>query len=353
VSGALLLSDDEALRVEVARLAGPVDARSPGPAARAAWQAALVVVVGLDALVALAAAGLPRREAVVLAARRELVADEWSTAVALGVAAVVVLPGQERVLLDHLGAGSIRPAGSGRVLAVVGGSGGAGASTTAAALALVAGRAGAALLIDADPHGGGLDVLLGIEDRPGARWRELAGMARSPDPAALLRSLPGAEGVAVLSGGFGELYRPPAAAAAAVRDAARRMFAVVVVDLPRVFDPAAEVWLAAADLVVIVVVGTVRAVAAAATVTRSVADRGRRTALVVRDVGGSALSGDDVAAGLGLPVVGTIRGESAVLAAAEHGRPPVSAARSRRRRPGSLERLCEDLLSPASPSVAA
>ena len=56
------------------------------------------------------------------------------------------------------------------VLAVVGGSGGVGASTFAAALATAAAPA---TLIDLDPVSGGIDVLLGIEDVPGARWSGL------------------------------------------------------------------------------------------------------------------------------------------------------------------------------------
>jgi hypothetical protein len=76
--------------------------------------------------------------------------------------------------------------------------------------------------------------------------------------------------------------------------------------------------------------------------------------VVVRDGDGASLSSDDVAVGLGVPVVGRIRSEPAVAMAADHGRPPVAGpGRSRRRRPGSLEHICADVLSlPAAQAAA-
>jgi hypothetical protein len=67
------------------------------------------------------------------------------------------------------------------VVGVVGGSGGVGASTFAAVLALGAARAtrGPAVLIDLDPIGGGIDVLLGVQSIPGLRWSGVSG-AGSP-----------------------------------------------------------------------------------------------------------------------------------------------------------------------------
>ena len=86
--------------------------------------------------------------------------------------------------------GSTRPPG-GRILAVIGGRGGAGASILAGGLAVTAVRAGhRTLLVDADPLGGGLDLLLGWEDVDGLRWPALAGADGRVDPPALLRALP-------------------------------------------------------------------------------------------------------------------------------------------------------------------
>src|SRR2546421_294935 len=59
-------------------------------------------------------------------------------------------------------------------IGVVGGRGGAGASTLACALAVTAARSGhRTMLIDGDPLGGGLDVLLGGERAGGLRWPDL------------------------------------------------------------------------------------------------------------------------------------------------------------------------------------
>ena len=59
----------------------------------------------------------------------------------------------------------------GAVIAVIGGRGGAGASVFATALAQ---SAPDALLIDADPWSGGIDLVLGTESETGLRWPDLA-----------------------------------------------------------------------------------------------------------------------------------------------------------------------------------
>ena len=59
----------------------------------------------------------------------------------------------------------------GEVVAVIGGCGGAGASLFAVALAQAATDA---LLVDLDPWGGGIDLLVGGEATPGLRWPDLA-----------------------------------------------------------------------------------------------------------------------------------------------------------------------------------
>ena len=79
-------------------------------------------------------------------------------------------------------------------------SGGAGASTLAAALAQHARDAGSrAVLVDLDPLGGGLDLMLGAETATGARWDELAGITGRVDDRVLLDALPSADGLPLLS----------------------------------------------------------------------------------------------------------------------------------------------------------
>src|SRR5436309_2057533 len=74
------------------------------------------------------------------------------------------------------------------VIGVLSGCGGAGASTFAAVLAGCAGRP--AFLLDCDPLGGGIDVLLGCEREPGPRWGQVRVRGGPLDPQLLLSGLP-------------------------------------------------------------------------------------------------------------------------------------------------------------------
>ncbi|ROP44571.1 septum site-determining protein Ssd [Pseudokineococcus lusitanus] len=192
---------------------------------------------------------LARTAAPPVAGARRLVvaaapADEgvWRRALEAGAVAVLVLPGDEGRLVDELLlAADGRPADA-AVVAVVGGCGGAGASTTAVALALAAAgvdrgrRPAAVLLADLDPLGPGADVLLGVEEEPGLRWPDLAGVRGTLRPDLLDGVLPHAAGVDVLAPGRpGAGPSVPPEAARAVVAAARRSHDVVVLDLPR--DP--------------------------------------------------------------------------------------------------------------------
>ena len=147
----------------------------------------------------------------------------------------------------------------GPVIGVLGGSGGVGASTFAAVLAVTAGPS---VLVDLDVCGGGIDVVLGIESVPGARWSglELAGGRR--EPAALAAGLPHAGPCAVLAADTAELdadavHQVLSAAAAA---------GPVVADLPRA--PCAEraAALLLCDLVVVLARADVGGLVAAHTV---------------------------------------------------------------------------------------
>ena len=101
----------------------------------------------------------------------------WEIAELIGAEHVAVLPAAEPWLVDRFAEcaparrpGRPRPA---RV-AVIGGRGGAGASVLAGGLAVTAARAGLrTLLVDADPLGGGLDLVLGWEELDGLRWPAL------------------------------------------------------------------------------------------------------------------------------------------------------------------------------------
>ena len=112
---------------------------------------------------------LPRREHVVLLAREP--SEWWPDAVALGAAAVCGLHEEERIL-EALAA-ALDGRGEACLVSMIGGSGGVGASTLAVALGLAAQRRGLrSLLFDADPLGGGLELLMGAERAEGLRWHD-------------------------------------------------------------------------------------------------------------------------------------------------------------------------------------
>src|SRR5690606_16343574 len=118
-------------------------------------------------------AGLPRRADLVLAGLGPPSREALQWAVALGAEQAVELPTAEAWLVDRLSRAAERgvAARPGRVLAVVGGRGGAGASVLATATAVVSARSGdRTLLVDCDPLGGGLDLVLGAEEVTGLRW---------------------------------------------------------------------------------------------------------------------------------------------------------------------------------------
>lgn len=133
-----------------------------------------LVLVGDDA--APRVRGAARRRGVLLVGRDQDDPEVWRRAVEIGADHVLRLPDAEAWLVDRI---ADVAEGAGRqalTVGVIGGRGGAGASTLACALAVTAARGGErAMLVDADPLGGGLDVLLGGESAEGLRWPDFAG----------------------------------------------------------------------------------------------------------------------------------------------------------------------------------
>ena len=185
------------------------------------------------------------------------------------------------------------------VIGVVGGRGGAGASTFAAVLAAMAGLGGRAVLVDLDPVAGGLDILLGVEGVPGARWSGLRLDGGRLDAAALLDGLPPWGRVAVLSADLD----PAPAAVAQVLDVAARA-GPVVIDLGRCSTP----WrLAALDrcaLVVLVCGADVRSVTGARSVRLGLGTV--VTGLVVVRAARATASASRVAELVDMPLIGSV-----------------------------------------------
>ncbi len=298
---------------------------------RVPWARAPMILLDAPAATRCAAAGLRRREGVLVLAgpgpETDVDADLWRAAVAVGAEHVVTLPDGEGFLVTTLGERVERADEGGRVLAVLGARGGAGASVLAAAVAGAAAESGRrTLLVDCDPLGGGLDLVLGAEETVGLRWsgvaltggRVTAAALHEALPSALPSALPGGGLLTVLSCGRDEVAPGPDAVAA-VLDAGRRAGDVVVCDLPRTLGPASLAVLDRADLAVLVVPAEVRACAAAARVAAAVGARGSGLRVVVRGPAPGGLTAADVSRALGLPVLGASRPHPGLPALLERG----------------------------------
>jgi secretion/DNA translocation related CpaE-like protein len=203
----------------------------------------------------------------------------------------------------------------GAVVAVMAGRGGAGASLFAVALAQ---SARDALLIDADPWSGGIDLVVGSEDEPGLRWPDLALEHGRLDIAALRQALPRREGLSVLScARSGNDVEP--GPLAAVIDAGRRGGATVVCDLPRRLTRAVELGTDAADLVVLVTTADVRACAATTAVASALSTINPNVGLVVRGPSPGGLRSVDVARIVGLPLLAAMRPQAGLPEILERG----------------------------------
>jgi secretion/DNA translocation related CpaE-like protein len=338
----LVLTGDPDLLDDLLRLAAAggseVDVAPDPAAARPRYSVAPLVVIGLDQIEACVRARLPRRSRVVIAAHQEAPEPVWKIAQVLGAQHVAVLPLAEAWLVDRFAEG-FDPAGSGRVLAVIGGRGGAGASILAGGLAVTAVRAGhRTLLVDADPLGGGLDLLLGWEEVDGLRWRALTDADGRVDAPALLRALPHQGDLVLLSFDRDQTPAVPSEAMAATIDAGRRSRDVIVADLPRHLDDAAVLALQAADRALLIVPAELRATAAAARVAQIARLHCADLAVVVRGPAPGKQRPGDVCEALKLPLAGTLRPEPGMCQALERGEAPGADGK------GPLAQLCREIV---------
>ena len=329
---------DELLRL--AATAGvEVDVATDATAARRWWSTAACVVVGADLVDRCAAARLGRREGVVILGDDLDDGSIWQRAVELGAEQVVFLPDAEAWLVTALAEAVEGRGEDGALVAVVGGRGGAGATTLSCALALTAVRRGwSALLVDADPLGGGIDLVFGGELADGLRWPDLGHTRGRLQGQVLADALPRFEDLVVLSCARGETGPLPVAAVSAVVAAARRSCDLVVVDLPRAIDDASRAVLSEATAALLVVPAEVRATAAAGRVAAAVAGLCADLRVVVRGPAPIGLAPEDVSRALGLPLAGSVRAEPGLEAALDRGEPPASRPRS------PLAGLCHELL---------
>jgi hypothetical protein len=310
--GFLSLIDDSALRDDVDRVcaaAGVSVVHASEPSSRKVWTGAVAVLLDAPAARRCSERSFPRRGRVMFVIGTEPVATDWQAAMSVGAQRVVTLPAQEGELMAELSEAAEAFGDDGHrgpVVAVIAGRGGGGASVFATALARSATEA---LLIDADPWGGGLDLLVGSEAVPGLRWPDLELRGGRLTYGALTQALPQHQGVRVLSGsrGGGDIEAAPLGA---VIDAGSRGGATVVLVTP-------------AD---------VRSCAAAASVARWAGTVNPNSGVVVRGPAPGGLRPAEVAEIVGLPLLAAMRPQPGVARTLEHGglrvgrRSPLAAA---------------------------
>jgi secretion/DNA translocation related CpaE-like protein len=314
-------------------------------AGRRSWLSAPLVVVGHDIAEPLLRASPLRRAGVVLVGADADDPDVWPRGLALGAEHVLFLPDAERRLVDLLASAEEGDAAQAVIVSVVGGRGGAGGSTLAAALAFTGMRRGLrTLLLDADPLGGGIDLVLGGEDVAGMRWPELREAQGRVSCNALRHALPQLDELTVLSWDRGDVLTIAPDAMRAVLAAAQRGHDLVVVDVPRRLDEAAGEAVTRSTITLLLVPAEIRATAAASRVAAALEATASDVRVVVRGPAPSGLSADVVASSLGLPLIGEMQAEPGIDRSLERGDPPGSRGR------GPLARFCAEFLDQFAPA---
>jgi secretion/DNA translocation related CpaE-like protein len=321
--GVLAMLTDPDLRGELDRVAAAVGVRvvhagGRNPVGRKTWSAASAVVLDQAAAERYGQTALPRRAHVNVLTSTEASVATWAAAVAVGAERVLRMPQQEHELVGELAeaAESARDdRRRGDAVAVIGGCGGAGASLFAVALAQTA---IGTLLVDLDPWGGGIDLLVGGETTPGLRWPDLVLQGGRLNWSAMREALPRQRGISVLSG-TRRGYELELGAVEAIIDAGRRGGVTVVCDLPRRLTEATHVALDNVDLVVLVSRCDVRACAAAATIAPVLASINPNLGLVVRGPAPGGLRAAEVADIAGVPLLASMRAEPRLSERLEHG----------------------------------
>ncbi|WAL39170.1 MULTISPECIES: septum site-determining protein Ssd [Brevibacterium] len=288
----------------------PLDVREPGAGG---WQDAVLVLVGEDVAQAPTTVGVPT----VLIAAADDAGAVWAHAARLGVDTVAVLPAGAEWLTQRMIQAVEPPGTPASTCGVVAGSGGAGASVLACALARHAAAQGiSTVLLDADPLGGGLDLVLGCESAQGLRWPALAASRGRLRPSTLLNALPRAGDLAILSWDREGREELDEEVFDAVLAAAQQAFEFVVVDVPR---HASAARARACHHVALVTPARVRAAVAAARVARSLEAVNSSLGLVVRETGRSALDPELLAQTIGIELVGMLRDDAALAEQVDRG----------------------------------
>ncbi|ASU81902.1 hypothetical protein CDO52_03090 [Nocardiopsis gilva YIM 90087] len=317
---------DDLLRLAAAAAIDVTVAHTTAHAGRD-WSQAPLIVAGADLLPALADLEPEPHLNVVAAGRDGLryAAPDHPVGTAarrVGARAVFSLPHDEAALAELFAESSRPRAGRAPVVSVIGGRGGAGASLLAIALALGGARAGlCTALIDADPLGVGLDVLLGEEHAEGGRWGDLLAREGRMDWSAVRGALPVVRGLSLLTWERGAAQPVPTPAMRAVLTSAAHGSDLVVTDLPRALDAGAEEALRRTTTALLVVPAAVQAVMAAQRLAPRLRDHVADVRVVTR-AADADLPAADIARALRLPLADDIAKERDLTAVLDRGDAP-------------------------------
>ena len=305
--------------------------------ARDLWEGAEFVLVGSDLAGKCIENLVPRRPHLLVVHTKsetgQVVAPEsiserdvWRHAVALGAENVLELPTASFWLTEVLTEVAIPAPTEGilssNVISVFAGSGGVGASTFAVNLATHAVTRGmSAVVIDLDQFGGGIDLVFGAEEIPGTRWSDIDPGSGRISADTLAAALPRANGVAFLSQSRSCLGGVSVEIVAAVIDAARRAFDLVVLDLPREHSECNELLIGQSMVTCVITRNHVRAIAASIAVSQWVGKSGGQVQFVlISDSKGLGLP--DVSSTLDCQEVTEIAFMPAMTTRADEGDPP-------------------------------
>ena len=315
----MVLSDPDLRRsAERAAAAAGLRVRVTDKPTRRLWLAASAILLDHQSALCCRGQDLPRRAGVVLLGSGDVPPAMWESAIAMGAQRLYSLPEQEPELARELSEAAEAHSGAcvrGPVIAVTAGRGGAGASVLAVALAQAADEA---LLIDLDPFGGGIDLLVGSESTTGLRWPDLSVLGGRLSWTAVRDALPRHRRVSVLSATRHPYEIDPEPVGALV-DAGRRGGATVVCDVPRRIDDTTACALDRADLVVVITTSDVRGVAAMSAVAPALRSANPNVGLVVRGPAPGGLRASDIADASDLPLIAAMRPEPMLAPQLERG----------------------------------
>lgn len=336
-AGFLLVSADQTLVDQVMAVAATVavDPVVVGDCSQALvhWAGSSVVLVGQDLAVSVAEVSPPAGPAVYLIGSDPVVLSAWSMPLR---ATVIEIPAGAAWLTGILAGGA--PGVRCPVVSVVGATGGVGASTLAAGLAFRAAQRGtSSVVVDADPFGGGIDLLFGAERSSGWRWDRFTHAEGQMGD--LRPVLPEVDGVSLLSMGRRSASHLACEPISAVIGSLRRTFDLVIVDPGRTHLPASLECRRLSTASILIVPCSVRGVASAQ---QHLADWiGPPARLVARAHRAGGFGPEVLAAKLNMGLAATLPDELQVATATERGDPP---GRSLHRRRG-WGRACADLLA--------